>query len=354
MKTVLKRGGLILAGLLLTIIIAGYFSATPGENAASVSVVSERVLVPGGQSVGVQMDVKGVLVVGLEEIITSDGTVVNPGMDAGLEIGDMILAVNGTKVYKAKEVEELVNQIQDTIKLKIKRKNRTFNIELTPVINKEDGLYKLGVWIKDKTAGIGTLTYYDPVNETFGALGHAITDPDTGAILTINNGKLLQAQVQEVKEGKSGEPGEIQGVFYETDSPLGDLELNCEFGIYGESYHPIENTLYDKPLVVGTADQVEKGTAYILTTLENNEIQRFEIEIEKINHFNAESSKNMVIHVTDETLLEETGGIVQGMSGSPIIQNDRIIGAVTHVLVNDPTRGYGIFIENMLEASENK
>lgn len=353
MKTVLKKGGLILTGLLLTIIIAGYFSASPGEDTASVSVVSERVLIPGGQSVGVQMDVKGVLVVGLEEITTSDGTIVNPGMDAGLEIGDMILAVNGTKVYKAKEVEELVNQIQDTIKLKVKRKNRTFNIELTPVINKEDGLYKLGVWIKDKTAGIGTLTYYDPVNETFGALGHAITDPDTGAILTINNGKLLQAQVQEVKEGKSGEPGEIQGVFYETDSPLGDLELNCEFGIYGESYHPIENTLYDKPLVVGTTDQVEKGTAYILTTLENNEIQRFEIEIEKINHFHSDSSKNMVLHVTDETLLEETGGIVQGMSGSPIIQNERIIGAVTHVLVNDPTRGYGIFIENMLEASEN-
>lgn len=352
MKTVLKKGGLILAGLLLIIIIAGEFSMTPGEDTASADVVAERVLIPGGHSVGVQMDVKGVLVVGLEEITTLDGKTVNPGLDAGLQIGDMILAVNGTKVYKAKEVEELVNQVQDTVKLKVQRKNRTVNIELTPILNEEDGMYKLGVWIKDKTAGIGTLTYYDPVNQTFGALGHAITDPETGAVLTINHGQLLQAQVQAVKEGKSGEPGEIQGVFYETESPLGDLETNCDLGIFGKSYHPIENTIYDHPLVVGTREQVETGSAYILTTLENNQIQRFEIEIEKVHKRDTDSNKSMVIKVTDEKLLEESGGIIQGMSGSPIIQNERIIGAVTHVLVNDPTRGYGIFIENMLEAVE--
>lgn len=349
MKNVLKKGGLILSGLILTIVIAGYFSAEPDQNTASIDVVSERMLIPGGQSVGVQMDVKGVLVVGLEEITTIDGEVVNPGKEAGLEIGDMILAVNGTKVYKAKEVEELVNKLQENIILKIKRKNYTHSVELTPVQNKDDGLYKLGVWIKDKTAGIGTLTYYDPLTESFGALGHAITDPETGAVLTINKGKLLQAKVQEVKEGTSGHPGEIQGVFYEAESPLGDLKLNCEFGIYGESYHPIENPLYEKPIAVGTREQVEKGKAYILTTLENNEIQRFEIEIEKVSKLNTDSEKNMVIRVTDQKLLEETGGIVQGMSGSPILQDGKIVGAVTHVLVNDPTRGYGIFIENMLE-----
>ena len=351
MKTVLKKGGLILAGLLLVIIIAGQFSEDPGEDVASIDVVAERVLIPGGHSVGVQMDVKGVLVVGLEEITDESGKTVNPGLLAGLQIGDMILEVDGTKVYKAKDVEELVNEIQDTVKLKVQRKSRTITVKLTPVCT-EDGLYKLGVWIKDRTAGIGTLTYYDPVNQTFGALGHAITDPETGAVLTVNQGQLLQAQVQNIKEGKSGEPGEIQGVFYETESPLGDLELNCDFGIFGKSYHPIENSVYSEPLAVGTRDQVEKGKAYILTTLENNEIQRFEIEIEKIYKRDKDTNKNMVIKVTDEKLLEQSGGIIQGMSGSPIIQNERIIGAVTHVLVNDPTRGYAIFIENMLEAYE--
>ena len=351
MKVILKKGGLILFGLILVIFIAGQFSAGP-ENAASTEVVTERVLVPGGHSVGVQMDVKGVLVVGLEEIRTMDGDTVNPGLAAGLQIGDMILAVNGENVYKAREVEQLVNEIQDEVSLKIQRKNKVMNVELMPVVNAEDGLYKLGVWIKDKTAGIGTLTYFDPVNMTFGALGHAICDPETGAVLTVGTGQLIQAKVQSVKEGKSGEPGEIQGVFYEVESPLGDLKVNSELGIFGDSYHSIENPLYNKPLVTGTKEQVEKGRAYILTTLENNQIERFEIEIEKIYKRDKESNKNMKIKVTDERLLEKSGGIVQGMSGSPIIQNNRIIGAVTHVLVNDPTRGYGIFIENMLDAAE--
>ena len=352
MKVVVRKGGLILAGLLITIIIAGQFSAVPGENAASVDVVAERVLIAGGHSIGVQMDVRGVLVVGLEEITDVDGNTVNPGLEAGLQIGDMILAIDGTKVYKAKEVEALVNEIQDTVKLKVQRKNRIFNVQLTPVESGKDGIYKMGVWIKDRTAGIGTLTYYDPVNQTFGALGHAITDPETGAVLTVNNGKLLQARVQNVKEGKSGEPGEIQGVFYETDSPLGDLQLNSELGIFGEAYHPIENTVYSKPMIAASKDQIDTGKAYILTTLEDNKIERYEIEIRKVYKRNRDSNKNMVIKVTDERLLEASGGIVQGMSGSPIIQEGKLVGAITHVLVNDPTRGYGIFIENMLEAAE--
>ena len=351
MKSILKRGGLILAGLLLTIIIAGQFSVDSQDTAGS-QIVTERVLVLGGHSVGVQMDVKGVLIVGLEEITTSTGEMVNPGLKAGLQIGDMILAVDGTKVYKAVEVEQLVNEIQGEVRIKIQRKSKVMNVDLTPVINKEDGMYKLGLWIKDKTAGIGTLTYYDPVNMTFGALGHAICDPETGSVLTVNQGELIQARVQSVKEGKSGEPGEIQGVFYEAEAPLGNLDVNSELGIFGAAYHPIENPLYNKPVVVGTKEQIEKGKSYILTTLENNQIERYEIEIEKIYKRDIESNKNMRIKVTDERLIEQSGGIVQGMSGSPIIQNNRIIGAVTHVLVNDPTRGYGIFIENMLEAAE--
>lgn len=349
MKSAFKKGGLIFAGLLLTIILVGQLTEAPQNDAASVDVVSERILVPGGHSVGVRMDVKGVLIVGLEEIETADGERINPGIKAGLQIGDMILEINGTKVYKASEVQEVVNEIRGDVNLKVKRKEDTLNIRLTPVLAKEDGLYKLGVWVKDKTAGIGTLTYYDPVSQSFGALGHAIVDPETGSVLSVDKGQLLQAQVQSIQEGEVGTPGEIRGVFYEAESPLGGLEKNTSYGIFGNAYHPIENTLYDKPLVVGTQDQVEKGKAYILTTLDDNKLQRFEIEIERIDHQKEPSDKGMIIQVTDERLLEKSGGIVQGMSGSPIIQNDRIIGAVTHVFVNNPQKGYGIFIEWMLQ-----
>lgn len=350
MKEFIKKGALILCGLLLSIIIIGQF-VPQNESTVTAPVVAEKVLVPGGQSVGVKMDVKGVLIVGLEEIEGKNGEKVNPGLLSGLQIGDIIMEINGTEVYRADEVQELVNEIKDTIKLKVKRNTDIVNISINPVESGEDGLYKLGVWVKDKSAGIGTLTYYDPSDSTFGALGHGIVDPETNSILSVDTGVLLESKVEDVREGKSGEPGEIKGIFYHSSDPLGSLEKNSSFGVFGLAYHPIENPIYSKPIAVGTREQVELGKAYMLTTLSNNEIKRFEIEIEKIENQDSSSGKNMVIKVTDEELLKESGGIVQGMSGSPIIQNDRIIGAVTHVFVNDPQRGYGIFIENMLKKS---
>lgn len=350
MKEFIKKGALILCGLLLSIIIIGQF-VPQNESTVTAPVVAEKVLVPGGQSVGVKMDVKGVLIVGLEEIEGKNGEKVNPGLLSGLQIGDIIMEINGTEVYRADEVQEIVNEIKDTIKLKVKRNTDIVNISINPVESGEDGLYKLGVWVKDKSAGIGTLTYYDPSDSTFGALGHGIVDPETNSILSVDTGVLLESKVEDVREGKSGEPGEIKGIFYHSSDPLGSLEKNSSFGVFGLAYHPIENPIYSKPIAVGTREQVELGKAYMLTTLSNNEIKRFEIEIEKIENQDSSSGKNMVIKVTDEELLKESGGIVQGMSGSPIIQNDRIIGAVTHVFVNDPQRGYGIFIENMLKKS---
>lgn len=322
------------------------------ERQASVPVVSEKVLIPGGQSIGIKMDVKGVLIVGLEEILEKDGKKVNPGLLSGLQIGDMILAIDDTNVYRADDVSKLVNEARGDITLKIKRNDEIINIDIEPILSEDDNTYKLGIWVKDKTAGIGTLTYYDPSSSTFGALGHGIIDPETNAILSVDTGQLLEAKVREVNEGKEGAPGEIRGVFYHADEPLGSLEKNCEFGIFGSTYHPIENPYYKKPLAVGSKEQIEKGKAFILSTLSDNNIKRFEIEIEKISDSEITEDKCMVIKIIDKELLKETGGIIQGMSGSPIIQNDRIIGAVTHVFVNDPTRGYGVFIENMLNASE--
>lgn len=315
----------------------------------TISVLPEKVLIPGGHSVGVRMDVKGVLIVGLEEIETPSGEIINPGLVAGLQIGDNILEIDGVKVYSAREVRDEINKLKKEVRLKVKRKDDIINVNLTPVLSVDDNLYKIGVWVKDKTAGIGTLTFYDPSDNTFGALGHAITDPETGTVLSVAKGELLNSKVESVKQGKAGVPGEIKGIFYEADEPLGKLFKNTEYGIFGTTYQNIENPLYQKPMAIGYQNDVKKGPAYILTTLEGNEIEKYRVIIEKINIQTKASTKSMVIKVTDERLLEKSGGIIQGMSGSPIIQNDKIIGAVTHVFVNDPQKGYGIFIEWMLQ-----
>lgn len=316
---------------------------------ATVNVVTEKVLMPGGQSVGVKMDVKGVLVVGLQEIETITGEVVNPGILSGLQIGDTILEINGKKVYRASEVQNIVNKIKGEVLLKLKRKSDIIEISLTPVIAKSDNMYKLGIWVKDKTAGIGTLTYYDPQTNCYGALGHAITDPETSAILPVAEGELVNSKVESVKQGRVGEPGEIRGIFYEADEPLGCLEKNTEFGIFGGLYGKVKNPYYNEPLPIAYQDSVTVGPAYILTTLDNNKVECFEIEIEKLNKQVKRDTKSMTIKVTDERLLKKSGGIIQGMSGSPIIQKGRLVGAVTHVFVNNPEKGYGIYIEWMLE-----
>ncbi len=342
------------ACLVIIVALIGLISMPESVDEASTAIVSERVLIPGGNSVGVKMDVKGVLIVGLEEIESENGEFVNPGLNAGLQIGDTILEINGIKVYRAQEVIQTVNEIRGSLKLKIQRKEQTLNIKLDPVKSAHDGTYKLGVWVKDKTAGIGTLTFYDPQTGNFGALGHGITDPETGKILNVAEGELVNSRVASVKEGKAGTPGEIRGIFYEAESPLGDLEKNTEYGIFGHSYSSIDNNIYENALVVATKDQVKKGPAEILTTISGNKVQKFDIEIEKVNDQDSPDTRSMVIRVTDPQLLNETGGIVQGMSGSPIIQNGRLVGAVTHVFVNNPQKGYGIFIEWMLEESDSK
>ena len=365
-KEVLKKGSyLILTFIVASFLAVGSFiSCIPSDikifanetkvlklplKEVTISVLPERVLIPGGHSIGVRMNVKGVLIVGLEEIETPEGEFINPGLEAGLQIGDNILEINGIRVNNAREVREIVNKVKDDVRLKVKRKDNIIHIRVTPVISADDNLYKIGVWVKDKTAGIGTLTFYDPSNNTFGALGHAITDPETGTVLSVAEGELLDSKVESVKQGRAGSPGEIKGIFYESDKPLGKLMVNTECGIFGITYDNITNPIYNKPLSIGYQNEIKKGPAYILTTLEGDKIEKYSIEIEKINRQTVPGTKSMVIRVTDERLLKKSGGIIQGMSGSPIIQNDKLIGAVTHVFVNDPQKGYGIFIEWMLQ-----
>lgn len=317
-----------------------------------VNVIDKVYLIPGGHSIGVKLDTKGVIVVAFSDIIGQDGKKHNPAKEAGIKKGDVILEINGVKVENSDHVIELLNNAKnETINVKIERKNKIFTTEVKLVRNKDEKQYRLGTWIRDKTAGIGTLTFFDPETKIFGALGHGITDIDTGFLLPVENGQIMIARVSSIQQGKKGLPGELRGVFFEPEDKIGEIEKNTKYGIYGVLQKNINNSLYSKPLPIGLQSEVKLGKAYILTTTEDNKINKYEIEIIKAQRQLVPSQKSMIIKVTDKKLLRKTGGIVQGMSGSPIIQDGKIIGAVTHVFINDPTKGYGLYIEWMLKQS---
>ena len=326
------------------------FTREPVIEPVQVDIVSEKTLIPGGHSVGIKMDVKGVLVVGLEEIETAD-SIVNPGFDAGLQIGDIILSINDIEVSYAYEVTNIVKNSDGVLKMKVLRGDNVLFYTINAAKDISTGEYKLGIWVKEKIAGIGTLTFYDPETNTFAALGHGIYERKTSMLVEAGGGELLKTEVNSIKEGESGTPGEIRGIFYDQNIPLGNVFKNSKHGIFASGIN-IEEINLAEPMVIGTKDQIKTGKAYILTTIEGTEVEKFEIKITKINKHNDQGNKGIELKVTDENLLSNSGGIIQGMSGSPIIQDGKLVGAVTHVLVNDPTRGYGIFIENMLEAAK--
>ena len=216
----------------------------------------------GGRSVGVKLDVEDVLVVGLEEIKTENGETINPGLAAGLQIGDMIIAIDGVEVHNADDVLSIIEDTdKKNVRLKIGRKNEIRYVDVEPVKSAEDGKFRLGVWVKEKTAGIGTLTYYRPYDGSFGALGHGITDAETGSVLKVADGQLLNAKVLSLKEGKKGDPGEIRGIFYEADEPLGALVKNTEYGLFGDAYADLTCEGYEKPVYVADTDEIKKGDA---------------------------------------------------------------------------------------------
>ncbi|NLX62870.1 MAG: SpoIVB peptidase [Tissierellia bacterium] len=315
-----------------------------------VNVVDRIELVPGGNAIGVRLNTKGVLVVAVTDVLGIDGNRYNPAKDAGIKPGDSILEINDVKVKDAEHVVKILNELkEDKVKIKLNRNNINYEVEVKPVKSMQDNCYRLGIWVRDKTAGVGTLTFYDKETKTFGALGHGITDMDTGNLLSVENGKILNAKIASIEQGKKGSPGEIKGVFYETEKELGKIYKNSSFGIFGIINDEFINSNKQKPLPIGFKEEVKLGKAYILSTINDNKVEKFEIEIIKKQAQTHPDSKSMTIKITDERLLEKTGGIVQGMSGSPIIQDNKIIGAVTHVFVNDPTKGYGIYIEWMLE-----
>lgn len=314
----------------------------------SVEVVDELHAVVLGNPFGMKLYTKGALVVDMTDIETNNGKC-NPAKDAGIEKGDYILSVDGNEISTNEDLIAFVeNSGGKSLKVGILKNDKKKFVFLTPVISKETGTYKIGLWVRDSSAGIGTLTFYNPATNIICGLGHGICDEDTGELLTVNSGEILSASIFEIEKGESGKPGQLKGKI--TNDSLGEIKLNCQGGVY--SYFTGELSSYQLT-EIALKREVQNGEAQILCTIEGDTPQLYDCKISiKKNNFNAET-QNMVITITDEELLAKTGGIVQGLSGTPIIQNGKLIGAVTHVLVDDPTRGYAIFAENMLETARS-
>lgn len=315
-----------------------------------VNVLKDFKVRPGGQSIGVKLNTVGVLVVGHHQVQTDEGRV-SPGEKAGIKKGDIITEINGQQIEKMADVGPFVKQAGEDGKpldVVIKRENEKIKTQLQPEKDVNENTYKLGLYIRDSAAGIGTMTFYHPQSKKYGALGHVISDMDTKKPIVVGDGQIVRSTVTSIEKGGKGNPGEKLARFSSDREVIGNIRRNSPFGIFGELNKDISNGVFDKPLPIALSHQVKEGPAKILTVVNNDEVNLFDIEIVSTIPQKFPATKGMVIKVTDPELLEKTGGIVQGMSGSPIIQGDKLVGAVTHVFVNDPTSGYGVHIEWML------
>ena len=313
---------------------------------AKVKVSRRKYVVPGGNAFGIRLYTKGVMIIRIDGVTTPSGNV-SPGKAAGLKEGDMIISVDGVDVYRNRELSAIfASSGGKTLKLEIERDSKKKEINFTPVLCSEDSTYKGGLWIRDSTAGIGTVTWYDRTNGIFAGLGHAVCDADTGEIMPLSGGDAVEAEIKGCYKGTNGSAGELCGVF--SSGSIGSLYINGETGVYGimDSFDAD-----DKVVPVALRQEVKTGAAQIICTVDDTGAEYYNIEIKKIFD-GTDNQRNMVIKITDPVLLEKTGGIVQGMSGSPILQNGMLVGAVTHVFVDDPTEGYAIFAQNMTETAQ--
>lgn len=316
-----------------------------------VDILPPLKMIAGGQSIGVVMHSDGVLVVGSSSVVNQEGMEINPAQQAGIRTGDVILAINGQRVRKDIDVAELIDlhgKEGVALEVLLRREQEEFTVKLRPVLCKETNRFRIGLFVRDSAVGVGTLTFFDPTTATYGALGHVITDGDTNQAIACRDGKIVSASVAEIHLGKAGQPGEKVGSFPEEEAALGNIEKNTRFGIYGKINASQRGVFQTELLEVASMNQIEEGPAEILTVVDGQKVERFAIEIERVHMQDYPESKGMVIKVTDERLLAKTGGIIQGMSGSPIVQKGRLVGAVTHVFVHDPTKGYACFMDWML------
>lgn len=349
-------------GLLLTMALTGDRARAAAATAAldlsrpeAVTAAAQAELgdtvIPLGRAVGIKLFSDGVLVVGLSSLDTPEGPA-SPGRTSGLKAGDVITHMDGSEVDTIEEVQDhLAQHPGEKMTLQVQRGEESLQLA-AQAVKTTAGSYQLGVWLRDSMAGIGTMTFYDPDSGVFAALGHGINDVDTAKLMPLETGSIMGATVSDVKKGAAGEPGELHGDF-DLTADLGTLYANTEQGIFGR----LEDAALAQdlqPVEVAARGEVQTGRATILSNIAGDTVEEYEVEITHLYPENAGDSRNLMLRVTDQRLLEATGGIVQGMSGSPILQNGRLVGAVTHVLVNDPTRGYGILAENMLDTAAER
>lgn len=326
------------------------FGAIPVKN-VQLKQAEAPTLIVGGRPFGIKLLMEGVMVTGLGDVEADSGTSVCPAAEAGIETGDIVRSANGTVLTSNLQLQALITKSGGSpIRLSVQRDDSSFETVMKPVFSEQSGQWKGGMWVRDSIAGIGTMTFIDKETGRFAGLGHPICDSDTGGIVPLHSGEAVPIDITDAKRGEKGIPGELRGRFA-AGSSFGTLDSNSGCGIFGalneESFAEI--SAESREFKLGYRQDITTGEAEVWTTVNGDKPQNYAINIEKIDYTSEDSTRNMMIRITDERLIEVSGGIIQGMSGSPIIQNNKIIGAVTHVFVADPTCGYAIFAENMAD-----
>lgn len=310
-------------------------------------IVKPRVVQVSGAPFGIKMFANGAMVVGFSDIYTNSGYQ-NPAKQAGLQMGDIIVSIAGQDTKSNEDVAKAIQSLKGSpAEVVFLREGAQRRVMLSAVEDQSTKSFRTGMWVRDSSAGIGTLTFTQAMNQTFAGLGHSIHDIDTGKTLSLLKGEIVPVEITGYKKGESGAPGELKGEFLAA-VPTGDITINGDSGVYGV----LTKNIAGQSAEVALSQEITIGKAQILTTIEGRQPQKYDVMIEKIALNSEHPNRNMVIRITDQDLLKKTGGIIQGMSGSPILQNGKFVGAITHVLVNDPTRGYAIFAENMLETAD--
>lgn len=327
----------------------------PPTQKLPIHVMPDLRVIPGGQTIGLKLKSDGVLVVGHHLIKTTEEEKQSPGQAVGIQKGDWITHINHERIHGIQQVSELVQDAgakHKTIVATIKRnEEEPTEVTIQPVLDAKDQTYRLGLYIRDSAAGIGTLTFYAPDQGVYGALGHLITDVETQTPMTVGGGQILHSSVTSISKSRNGNPGEKKAHLFHSGKVLGNIEKNSQFGIFGQMHEKPDFSATDQPIPVAFVDEVKEGPAKIYTVVKGQKVESFDIEITHVSNQEKPDTKGLVIKIVDPRLIEETGGIVQGMSGSPIIQEGKLVGAVTHVFVNDPTSGYGCHVEWMLQES---
>ncbi len=315
-----------------------------------VSVLPQVYLTPGGHSIGILLQTKGVTVVGHSPIIDSNGDALYPAKDAGVLVGDFVTNINQTSINTNKEISDIINQSGEkgqAVTIEYVRQGQMYEVKVMPLYCSDTKTYRIGLYVRDNTAGVGTMTYYNPITNRYGALGHIVSNLDGNGQTPEDQGMIVKADIQGIKIGQKGSPGEKMGVFVNSNL-RGTIDTNSDFGIFGTMENDLENPYFPQTIPVALASEIKVGKAQIYTVISGEKINQYDINIVKILPNYLSSGKGMIIEVTDKELLSKTGGIIQGMSGSPIVQNGYLVGAVTHVFVNDPTKGYACFVQTML------